>query len=210
MAKFWVVQAGRIFEIWQSPNVNFEAESHDTTVHLSIQQKESFMSMNISQTEGLREATMPEIEEHLAQWSVGVERLEKEIHTVKEESQKQYHEQVAVLRQQLRELQIRVQAMREGELSESKEWQESQSALHERLARLRQAFLLTAQRLHNEEKVALGWLQGFTEERSHESVGWAEGMGVPDEQSEGWAEGMGKRANDSRGWAEGYDQVKND
>ena len=165
------------------------------------------MSMTIPQTEGLREATLQEIEEHLAQWTVGVDRLEKEIHTVKAEAQKQYHEQVAVLKQQLKELQIRVQAMREGE---SKEWQESQSALHERLARFRQAFLLTAQRLHHEEKVALGWLQGFTEERSHESAGWAEGMGEPDERSEGWAEGMGKRSNESRGWAEGYDQVKKD
>ncbi len=165
------------------------------------------MSTTIPQTMVSMKATVQEIEEHLAQWAVGVDRLEKEIHTVKAEAQKQYHEQVAVLKQQLKELQIRVQAMAEGG---SKEWLESQSALNERLARFRQAFLLTAQRIHHEEKVALGWLQGFTEERSHESAGWAEGMGEPHDQSEGWAEGMGKRPTGSRGWAEGYDQVNKD
>jgi hypothetical protein len=58
------------------------------------------------------------------------------------------------------------------------------------------------------EYVPLGWLQGFTDKRSLDSEGWAEGFGKRPEGSEGFAEGMGHKGKvKSKGWSEGYDQV---
>ena len=70
----------------------------------------------------------------------------------------------------------------------------------------RSAFYQTAHRIRDEEKVALGWLQGFTDARTHESEGWLEGMGTQPTGSEGWAEGMGTKPTGSEGWAEGYNK----
>jgi hypothetical protein len=76
----------------------------------------------------------------------------------------------------------------------------------EKFETFREAFMRTANQLNNEhEEVSLGWLQGFTDHRVHDSAGWAEGMGEPEESSEGWVEGMGEQESDSEGWAEGYD-----
>lgn len=145
-----------------------------------------------------------EIKKHLDQWEAGINRLEEELHHVDQASQKEYLDQIAVLRQQLKELRIRLQAMVDGE---PREWRESRPAFHQRLGRFRQAFTHTGNKLHQEDQVALGWLQGFTDERTHESEGWAEGMGEQAEGSSGWVEGMGHREADSKGWAEGYDEV---
>lgn len=150
------------------------------------------------------QATLLEVRDHLDQWETGIDRLEEAIHHVKQEAQKEYYDQIAVLRQHLKEMRLRLRAIEEGE---PKEWRESQVAFYQRLARFRQAFAHTANSLDQEDRVALGWLQGFTNERTNESAGWAEGMGEMPEGSAGWAEGMGHRPEGSKGWAEGYDQV---
>ena len=148
--------------------------------------------------------SVQEVKAHLSEWQAGVDRLEDEVKQIDKESQKQYADQIAVLRQHLKELRVRLQAIDEGE---PREWRESRPAFHQRLIRFRQAFMQTANKLHQEDRVALGWLQGFTDERTHESAGWAEGMGEHPEGSAGWAEGMGHRPEGSKGWAEGYDEV---
>lgn len=148
--------------------------------------------------------TLLEVREHLDQWEIGVDRLEEAIHHVKKEAQKEYIDQIAVLRQHLKELRLRLRAIEEGE---PKEWRESRVAFYQRLTRFRQAFLQTANSLVQEDSVTLGWLQGFTEERTHDSAGWAEGMGEMPGHSAGWAEGMGHRPEGSKGWAEGYDKA---
>ncbi len=145
-----------------------------------------------------------EVGEHLDQWEAGIKQLEDEVDHVNKEFQKEYFDQIAVLRQHLKELYLRWQAIAEGE---PREWRESYPAFRQRLARFHQAFMQTANKLHQEDRVALGWLQGFTDERTHESAGWAEGMGEQSEGSAGWAEGMGHRPEGSKGWAEGYDEV---
>jgi hypothetical protein len=149
-------------------------------------------------------ATAQDIKAHLDQWESGINRLEDEVRQVSQEAQKEYFDQIAVLRQHLKELRLRWQAIEEGE---PQEWRESHPAFQQRLTRFRQVFMQTANKLHREERVALGWLQGFTDERTHESAGWAEGMGEHPEGSAGWAEGMGHRPEGSKGWAEGYDEV---
>lgn len=149
-------------------------------------------------------ATAQDIKAHLDQWESGINRLADEVRQVSQEAQKEYFDQIAVLRQHLKELHLRWQAIEEGE---PQEWRESHPAFQQRLTRFRQVFMQTANKLHREERVALGWLQGFTDERTHESAGWAEGMGEHPEGSAGWAEGMGHRPEGSKGWAEGYDEV---
>lgn len=148
--------------------------------------------------------TRQQVKAHLNQWESGVDRLEDEVRQVSQEAQKEYVDQIAVLRQHLKELRLRWQAIEEGE---PQEWRESHPAFQQRLTRFRQVFMQTANKLHREERVALGWLQGFTDERTHESAGWAEGMADMPEGSAGWAEGMGHRPEGSKGWAEGYDEV---
>lgn len=149
---------------------------------------------------------MQEVKEHLDYWQGGLQRLVKEVQYLKSETQNQYQPQIAALEAQLHNLQVRLKAMAEGE---PKEWHEGRLGFAEQFARFRQAFLKTAQQINDsEEKVALGWLQGFTDKRTHESAGWAEGLAERPAGSEGWAEGLGKRPEGSKGWAEGYDGVK--
>lgn len=134
--------------------------------------------------------TRQQVKAHLNQWESGVDRLADEVRQVSQEAQKEYVDQIAVLRQHLKELRLRWQAIEEGE---PQEWRESRPAFQQRLTRFRQVFMQTANKLHREDQVDLGWLEGFTNERTHESVSWAESQG--------------HRSQDSKGWAEGYDQV---
>lgn len=165
------------------------------------------MSTTNPSTPAAMNTTVQEIKDHLAQWESGINRLEDEVQNIRQESQKEYHDQLAVLRQHLRELRIRLQALHEGELQE---WRESRPAFYERLNRFRNVFMQTAQKLHREDQAVLGWLQGFTEERSQESAGWTEGMGEQPEGSAGWTEGLGHRPAGSEGWTEGYEKVNKD
>ena len=148
-----------------------------------------------------------EVKHHLDQWEIGIGRLEDEIHRLNQESQRQYVDQVAVMRQHLKELRLRLQALEAGE---PREWRESRPAYYERLGRFRLVFIQTANRMKQEEQAGLGWLQGFTDERTHESAGWTEGIGEEPEGSAGWTEGMGHHPEGSEGWTEGYDEVNKD
>jgi hypothetical protein len=110
---------------------------------------------------------------HLDGWQNGIDQLEVELKRFTKETQITYREKIDQLNRQLQELKTRYTAMIEGG---DAEWMKGQSQFQEKLTRFRQAFLETAQSIAREDdKVPLGWLQGFTEERTLESEGWAEG-----------------------------------
>ncbi|MFO7680508.1 MAG: hypothetical protein R6X34_10690 [Chloroflexota bacterium] len=135
-----------------------------------------------------------------------MERLENEVKHFNREIQAAYQKDINALKRELQDLQARFMAMKEGS---EEEWLKGRSQLQERIIKFRKYFMETAERIRHEDadkRVELGWLQGFTDERTQESAGWAEGLAGPTEGSEGWAEGMGKQGSESKGWAEGYNR----
>lgn len=138
----------------------------------------------------------------LSIWQERLNDLEAEIKYVERETQFQYQIKIEDLQERLHKLQVRLQAMFEGDPIE---WVNGQADFQEKYESLEKAILNTAVRIQNEdENVTLGWLQGYTDERPHNSEGWVEGLGEQEEDSEGWVEGMGEKGPDSKGWAEGY------
>lgn len=149
------------------------------------------------------QVTITEFQTHLANWQHGVDRLAGEVKQLKKDIQPKYEKQIADLRQQLNQLEGRLAVMKSDVASVSgNNWADAQVAL----INFAQAFDRTAYQIRDEEQIPLGWLQGFTDARTHESEGWAEGMGRQPQGSEGWAEGMGKQPTESEGWAEGMKQ----
>lgn len=148
-------------------------------------------------------ATLPQVKNALERWQEGLKKLEEEVKTIRMEAQASYREQIADLRSDWKQVYARVRALEEGT---GEEWANAQAQLQERVAAFRQAFLKTAHRLQEEEKMPLGWLQGFTDERKAVSEGWTQGMGARPQGSKGWTEGQGKRPAGSEGWVEGYEK----
>jgi hypothetical protein len=141
----------------------------------------------------------------LIQWKERLEHLKTQIYLIEADTQLKYEQVLDELEEKLHQAQVRLQAMLEGS---PKEWYEGRDEFHERYADFRTSFVRTARQINNEDdRVALGWLQGFSDERTHDSEGWVEGMGERSVDSEGWVEGMGHRTDDSKGWVEGYDEV---
>lgn len=148
--------------------------------------------------------TITEMKEQLNLWQDRLNSLEEEIKHIKQEVQSKYQATIEGLQEELHRLQVRLQAMKEGD---PVEWLNGRIEFQERYDTLKNSILNTAVLIQNEDKnVALGWLQGFTDERPHDSAGWVEGMGEQQEDTEGWAEGMGEKGPGSKGWAEGYNQ----
>ena len=164
------------------------------------------MSTTTYQNEKDVTITMKEYKGILKQWELRVDRLEEELKHFKRETQLKYEDQVEEMREKLHEAQVRLQAMIEGD---PKEWAMGQPEFEEKFETFKAAFMRTANAVKHEDEakeVTLGWLQGFSEERTVDSAGWAEGMGEPAESSEGWVEGMGEQEQDSEGWVEGYER----
>ncbi|MEZ4594937.1 MAG: hypothetical protein R3D55_27910 [Chloroflexota bacterium] len=142
-------------------------------------------------------------EEKMAQWRKELNRLAQEIDELSDDVRAEYFRQLAALKLNWQQVEAKFSAMtRAGEAEweqARKDWQETavayQSTFHETADSLRQI-------------VPLGWLQGYTNLRTMDSEGWAQGLGHRPDGSEGWAEGMGhKEQVGSRGWAEGYEHV---
>lgn len=150
-----------------------------------------------------KESFLQTTQVQMNQWRDELDRLEEEIKQLPIDIQAEYCEQSANLRETWQQVEAKLQVL-EGAASD--QWEEMKSRWQHTSQEYRESFMGTANQLQNKEKVPLGWLQGFTDKRTHESAGWAEGMGKRPEGSEGWVEGMGKRPSGSKGWAEGYDR----
>jgi hypothetical protein len=137
------------------------------------------------------------------QWRDGLNRLDEAIEQIPPEAQASYRKNIADLRAQWQQVEEAFQRM---EQAAAERWEKVQSRWQQTAANYKEAFMETANRIDQKE-VPLGWLQGFSDKRTHESAGWAEGMGHRPEGSEGWAEGLGKQESKSKGWSEGYDQA---
>lgn len=151
-----------------------------------------------------KNATLQQMEKHVARWQEGLDQLEEELKTIRVDARASYEEKIAKLRADWEQVYARVKALEEGS---REEWENAKAYLNQRVTTFRQDFLKTARRLQTEEKVPLGWLQGFTDERKVESDGWAQGLGDRPQGSKGWAEGQGKQPEGSKGWAEGYKET---
>ncbi len=144
----------------------------------TTQEKETYTTINYAA-----------VKNHLREWQEGLLQLEKDVAHVKKESQAKYYEQLGILRLQLQDLQTKLRSL-SGEMPKTPDYDPVK--FRKDMFVFRSAFYETAHRIRDEEKVALGWLQGFTDARTHESQGWLEGMGTQSTGSEGWAEGYNK------------------
>jgi len=140
----------------------------------------------------------------LDKWQNDIAQLEGEVDELKAEAEAEYREQISALRKQWRRLQDELHAL---EIDDTQKWQESAPALQRKADEFKEAFKSLADRLQEKEEAVLGWLQGYSDERTTSSEGWMEGYGERPEGSEGWVEGLGKRPEGSKGWREGYDKT---
>ena len=139
----------------------------------------------------------------IKKWRGGLEKLEEEIKKFPSEVQAAYQREIGSLHSQLERVETTFEEMNGAD---SSQWDKARYQWGKSAAKYWQSFIVAAGRIQNEHSVPLGWVQGLTDTRLHESAGWAEGFGSRPEGSEGWAEGMGQQGSESQGWAEGYDQ----
>jgi hypothetical protein len=138
----------------------------------------------------------------LEKWRSGLEKLESETKKFPAEVQAAYRREIGILNSQLDGVETAFEKMGQAD---SQHWDEATYNWGKTAAEFWQSFITTAGRIQNEHSVPLGWVQGLTDTRMHDSAGWAEGFGSRPEGSQGWAEGMGQRGSGSKGWAEGYE-----
>lgn len=162
------------------------------------------MSTKTNQTDEHIIETIDAQKNHIKQWHDRLDRLEDELTKLQKEAQITYRSKIAALKTQLNKVETRLQAMAEGD---PKEWQLGRQEYEEKFTAFRTEFMKTAEQIKSDdETVALGWLQGFSDKRPLDSEGWVEGMGHRTGSSEGWVEGMGHQGSDSKGWREGYNE----
>lgn len=139
----------------------------------------------------------------MEKWRNGLVKLEDEIKKYPSEVQAAYRREVGTLYPKWEHVQTVF-----GEMSEagSEQWEEARYQWGKTAAEYWQKFMTITERIQDKYHVPLGWVQGLTDKRMHQSAGWAEGFGDRPEGSEGWAEGMGKQGSTSQGWGEGYDR----
>jgi hypothetical protein len=68
--------------------------------------------------------------------------------------------------------------------SGSMQWEETRYLWGKIAAEYWQDFMAIAVKIQDEHHVPLGWVQGLTDKRMHQSAGWAEGMGERPEGSQ--------------------------
>lgn len=139
----------------------------------------------------------------MAQWREELNRLEREIDDLAGDAHAKYLQQLAALKLNWQQVEAKFSAMTRADEAE---WEEARQEWQETAVAYQVAFHETADALR--QIVPLGWLQGYTNLRTMDSEGWAQGLGHRPDGSEGWAEGMGhKEKAGSEGWAQGYEHV---
>jgi hypothetical protein len=151
-----------------------------------------------------RKMVLQKARTQMDEWREDLNRLENQLSDLSSESgsRAEYQKQLATLKQHWQQVESKFAAMLQG----SDEAQEAYNHWRDTAVAYNQAFMRATKNM--KEEVPLGWLQGYTDERTQESAGWAEGFGGRPSDSEGFAEGMGHKGKvTSKGWAEGYDKV---
>jgi len=142
-------------------------------------------------------------QEKMAQWRSELNRLEREINEFSDDTRTKFEKELAELKLHWQQVEAKFSSMNRADAAG---WEMTQTRWQETAVSYQRAFHQTADRVR--EIVPLGWLQGYTDIRTMDSEGWAEGLGHRPEGSEGWAEGMGHKEDEtSKGWAEGYDRA---
>lgn len=87
-------------------------------------------------------------------------------------------------------------------------WDDIRAELDDAVSDLNQTLLSSREYVESKFGSPLGWTEGFTEHKEHDSAGWPEGAGEITNGSEGWPEGAGEVEENSEGWTEGFDKEK--
>ena len=139
-------------------------------------------------------------QEKMEQWRNEQNRLEREINELSNDIRLKFEKELAKLKLHWQQVEAKFSSMNR---TDAAEWETAQTSWQETAVAYQRAFHQTADEV--KKVVPLGWLQGYTDIRTMDSEGWAEGFGHRPSGSEGWAEGMGHKENvESKGWAEGY------
>lgn len=152
-----------------------------------------------------REEFVRDYQSRLNHMRDGLNRLESELDDAQTDAQRELHESIRELKKDWRQLQVKLDDLKTGPYDD---WVASTRRAEEDFHNFQTSFTNMSQRAERAYDADLGWVQGFTNSRPHDSAGWAEGMGHRPEGSAGWAEGMGHRPEGSKGWAEGYDKTQ--
>ena len=138
------------------------------------------------------------------EWRTGLSKLEQSVNKLPVEMQQEYQKRFASLKLHWQQVESQFTALNRTNVEQREaayaQWRDTAVSYND-------AFVRTVNDM--KKHVPLGWAEGFTNERTQDSVGWAEGFtNEGPEDSEGFAEGMGhKEKAESKGWAEGYDKV---
>jgi len=124
------------------------------------------------------------------QWRDELNRLEEEIKQFPSETQAVYRRNLANLQTQWQQVEAKFKELERASSGQQEiirsEWQITAEEYQNN-------FRETAKQIMDKENVPLGWLEGFTDKRPHDSAGWAEGMGKQEKGSKGWAEGYDRK-----------------
>lgn len=148
------------------------------------------------------EVVMQKAQDQMEEWREEINELEEKLSELSGEAQTEYEKQLAKLKVSWQQLETKFSTLQRVDDTQRSavyaDWRDTAVAYNN-------AFMRTANDI--KEFVPLGWLQGFTDKRTMDSEGWAEGFGKRPAGSEGFAEGIGHRGEEtSKGWAEGYDK----
>ena len=151
----------------------------------------------------MSETVLQKVQNQMDEWRAALNKFEEKLSDTSAETKAAYEEQLAQLKLHWQQVESKFSALQQADDARRgvayADWRDTADSYHN-------AFMSTARDM--KEYVPLGWLQGFTDKRTLDSEGWAEGFGKRPAGSEGFAEGMGHmREETSKGWAEGYDKV---
>jgi hypothetical protein len=130
-------------------------------------------TMTYYKTEKARNLPVQAMQKHLTQWHSALDQLDIEVYQINSENQETYLGDIDYWRERLHQMQVRLQAMIEGD--NHKEWIKGWPELLERLSEFREGFLKITNDLQVEvQPRELDWMQSFVYERDQELLSWRE------------------------------------
>lgn len=148
------------------------------------------------------DAMLQKAQNQMNEWREEIDELGAKLEDLSGEARAEYEKQLAKLKLHWQQVESKFSTWQQADDTRRgvayADW-------HDTAVSYNEAFMQTASQM--KKFVPLGWLQGFTDKRTQDSAGWAEGFGTRPAGSEGFAEGLGQKGKNSKGWAEGYDKA---
>ncbi|MBK7896297.1 MAG: hypothetical protein IPJ90_15765 [Anaerolineaceae bacterium] len=128
-------------------------------------------------------------EEKMNQWRGELTRLEREINELDDPLQANYFRRLAALKLNWQQVEAKFSTMTRADEAA---WEQARQDWQETAVAYQTAFHKTADEIR--QLVPLGWLQGYTNLRTMDSEGWAQGVGP----SPCWLRRLGRRHGPQR------------